>query len=113
MSATLQEQERAAYQAGDYAAVALLQVAIDADEVKTSAENALINIHEAKAGFPDEDCLSDLISDLQYLARNMRGENRKSLMAAIEKAEELQLDIGRSTEHGLNELKQAERELSA
>lgn len=44
---------------------------------------------EACSGFPDEDFLADVISDLHYLAKNMRGNNKEQMLHIINKLDDI------------------------
>ena len=85
----------------------LLEVA-DLSEKASSVESGIC---EAKAQFPDEGFLQDIISDLQTFAKRLRGENRADLLAIAEQLEQTQLETFQSTEYGLEQLNDALKDL--
>jgi hypothetical protein len=107
---TLQELERAAFQMGHPAAY-YIGVAADAELANDGASNAQTHMQEAASQYPTEDFLCNPIEELQTLAKRMRGENKTALLAIIETLDAIQLDTGRSSEYGRDELRKAEAEL--
>lgn len=107
---TIAEAERAAFQAGLPIAGALALLA-DADALRNSGIEA--HLDEASAQFPEEDFLAETIREIQELALGMRGLNRAKLNAIAARLDEIQLNAGRSTEYGREELSKAEAILTA
>ena len=65
------------------------------------------NVHyvqEASAQYPEEDFLQDDIKALQRLVKNVRGDNKATLLGVIATLEDLQLQQARATEYGREEL---------
>jgi len=87
----------------------LLRKAEQLDEARA----CVAHVQEAAGQYPDEDFLQDAISDLQTLAKRMRGDNRADLLALVEKLETIQTDAHNSTSYGLDELSKAESILDA
>ena len=80
---------------------------ITAHEKLQAVEGIECNIAETATQFPDEDFLQDIISDLQTLAKRIRGDNKSDLLAIIDNIENLQLSTHNEAEYGRSELKQA------
>ena len=93
--------------------VARIEQLLDAEETAQSLDGIEAHISEAKGCFAAEDCLADLINDIQALAKGMRGENRKALLALAETAEERQRELAQEGEYGADELRQALKAIDA
>jgi hypothetical protein len=106
---TINEQERAAYMAGDTDKAALLAQAALMDGLTEGSESALCHIDEARTGYPDEDCLASIIDEARTMARGR--VTKAEVLRLVEMMEELQLELARSAEYGLDELKQAKEAL--
>ena len=59
---------------------------------------------EAQAGFPEEDFLADVISDLHYLAKNMRGDNKKQMLHIINKLDDIAQCQFNAADYGCEQL---------
>jgi hypothetical protein len=103
---TINEQERAAYMAGDTDRAALLAQVAPMDGL---TESALCHIDEARTGYPSEDCLGSIIDEARMMARGR--VTKAEVLRLVEMMEELQLELARSAEYGLAELKQAKEAL--
>jgi hypothetical protein len=64
------------------------------------------------AGFPDEDCLQDLIERIGLFASSLTKVKRDELCAIIEALEERQSELARSAEYVMEELSKLESELA-
>jgi hypothetical protein len=106
---TIEEQERAAYMAGDIDKAALLAQAALMDGLAEGSESALCHIDEARTGYPSEDCLGSIIDEARTMARGR--VTKAEVLRLVEMMEELQLELARSAEYGLDELKQAKEAL--
>ncbi len=80
---------------------------IDHNEACEDIADCAANIREASSQFPEEDFLSETISDLQKIVKRIRGENKTDLQVAIDALEEIQLTFSRATEYGRKELNEA------
>jgi hypothetical protein len=106
---TIEEQERAAYMAGDTDKAALLAQSAFVEDMRNGTESALCHIDEARTGYPSEDCLGSIIDEARTMARGR--VTKAEVLRLVEMMEELQLELARSAEHGLDELKQAKEAL--
>jgi hypothetical protein len=102
---TIQEQERAAYMSGDTDEASLLAQVASAEEVRSGADDAIHHINDARTGYPTEDCLKSVIDEARALARGR--VTKADILRLVETMEEIQLEIARSAEYGLDELRQA------
>lgn len=84
-----------------------IELLLDKADTLENLEDVPGEITEAKAGFPDEDCLQDIIKQLQVLQKNLRGDNRTTLGVVIEQVEERQTSLMQSSEYGLEKLNSA------
>jgi hypothetical protein len=94
---TLQEQERLAYISGGFDAD-LYDFAIKGQAV----EDLQIHGYEIHAGFPQEDCLRDLIEHAQALARGRVTKDDVAKFA--EMLEDRQSEISRAAEYGRDQV---------
>jgi len=103
---TLTEAETAAYLNPSQENLAVYVKLLE-EEVATGGPDISAYLDEARAGFPGEDCLQDVIT----LARNMaRGRVTKQNMVDLaERLEELQGELWRSAEYGAEQLDKAAR----
>jgi hypothetical protein len=106
---TIEEQERAAYMSGDTAKASLLAQVAHAEGARSGAESAICHIAEARTGYPDEDCLGSIIDEARTMARGR--VTKAEVLRLVEMMEELQLQLARSAEYGLDELRQAKEAL--
>jgi hypothetical protein len=60
---------------------------------------------EAQSGFPEEDFLAEHTSDLHHFAKRLRGENKKELLAIIERLIQTESDVAQSGEYGYDQLR--------
>lgn len=82
---------------------------IASEDRSADIEGALIHIREAKAGFPGEDFLSGVVSDLHKALDKVRGAHIKELLwKAIRNLEDIEQQTASSEEHGREELYKAE-----
>ena len=72
-----------------------------------------IDLREVGAGFPDEDFLSTVIRSVRNLAKKLRNDNRGKAMTIAETLEEMQTEIGHSTEYSREKLNAAIKLLDA
>jgi hypothetical protein len=106
---TIKEQERAAYMSGDIEKAALLAQAAFVDGLTEGSESALCYIQEARSAYPSEDCLASIIDEARTMARGR--VTKAEVLRLVEMMEELQLELARSAEYGLDGLKQAKEAL--
>lgn len=59
---------------------------------------------EASGQFPSEDFLHEIVSDLYYLAKRMRGETKKELLGIIESLEDALQCQANASDYGRGEL---------
>lgn len=85
----------------------LIEQLLDDSEFAEENQNAIPLIYEAKAQFPNEDFAQDIISELQFIAKRLRGNNREELLDTIRNLEKLQSEIARESEYGHRELASA------
>ena len=104
------EAERLAYSEGFTGTAELFARLSDAEHAAQSAQDALAHVQEARSAFPAEDCLQNVIEHAQMLARGR--VTKADVQELVEMLENLQLELARSAEHGLDELKRAEAALS-
>ena len=99
--------ERAAYISGDIERATLLAQIADLESLcgDGTSESAITHIEEAKTAFPGEDCLESIIQEARMMARGR--VTKAELMQLVEVMESLQDELARSSEYGLDELKQA------
>lgn len=95
--------ERAAFQRGDNLVAELAGRLIDAEGVG----DVKPHLDEAYSQFPEDDFLSSITEELGELADKMRGPNKATLKAIIERLGELELSTARATEYGREELTKA------
>jgi hypothetical protein len=106
---TIKEQERAAYMSGDTEKAVLLAQAAFVEDMRNGTESALCYIQEARSAYPSEDCLASIIDEARTMARGR--VTKAEVLRLVEMMEELQLELARSAEYGLDELKQAKEAL--
>jgi hypothetical protein len=106
---TIAEQERAAWIAGDTARAEMLAQLSLMDNLTEGSESALCHIQEAGSAYPSEDCLELIIDEARMMARGR--VTKAEVLRLVEMMEELQLDLARSAEYGLDELRQAKESL--
>jgi hypothetical protein len=106
---TIAEQERAAWISGDTARADMLAQLSLMDNLTKGSESALCHIQEARSAYPGEDCLESIIDEARTMARGR--VTKAEVLRLVEMMEEIQLEIARSTEYGLDELRQAEDSL--
>jgi hypothetical protein len=70
-------------------------------------EDVSIDIGEAIGQYPDEDCLSSIIKDLNDLCKKLRGDNRAHLQGIICDLEEKESTLIQSAEYGTEKLDDA------
>jgi hypothetical protein len=104
---TYQEQERAAYIAGDTRTAALLARAADADDANTRENDIAAYIQEARGCFPAEDCLQDLIDQCRAMTRAR--VTKADLLEFLAKLENTQSELASAGEYGADELRKALR----
>lgn len=68
-------------------------------------------IEEAQAQLPQEDMLSEPLTQLKKLLGTVRGDNKVALASVIEKLEEIASETIRATEYGNSELNDALRQI--
>lgn len=108
MNYTHHELERISYIAGDGLAP-LYEEASRVEAMEESAYDAVQLLCDARSGFPDEDFLQDLINQCRAMSK---GRVTMAEVAEFCKAlEDLQDEIARSSEYGLEQLAKAEKEL--
>ena len=108
MNYTHHELERISYIAGN--GQAPLYAELDAAELREeSIDSACTYIQEAKGSMPSEDFLQDLIN--QCLAMGQGRVTKAEVLAFCSDLEDLQSEIARSSEYGLEQLAKAEKEL--
>ncbi len=108
MNFSYAEQERIAFITGrNHPLFAQL---VDAELQVDSIEDALTHIQDAMASYPAEDFLQEVINDLLALAKGR--VTKAEVLTIAERLEELQTTVYQSSEHGIYELVQAERELN-
>lgn len=97
-----------AYAASEEGAAAVrLYEQARAAETAPGENGAVIYIKEAHGGFPSEDFLSGAISKLHDLAKNLRGENKKTLLGIIESLDDIAQCTFNSADYSRGELKKA------
>jgi hypothetical protein len=106
---TIAEQERVAWIAGDAARAEMLAKLSLMDNLTEGSESALCHIQEARSAYPSEDCLGSIIDEARTMARGR--VTRSEVLRLIEMMEKLQMELARSAEYGLDELRQAEDSL--
>jgi uncharacterized protein YqcC (DUF446 family) len=106
---TNHELERAAYMSGDTERAVLLAQIIELDALcgDDTRQSAITYIEEAQTAFPGEDCLESIIQEARMMARAR--VTKAEVMQLVEMMESLQNELARSSEYGLDELKQARR----
>lgn len=109
MNYTHHELERISYIQGT-GQCDLYQELAEADAKEEAAEDARIHIKEAKSGFPNEDFLQELINECRAMGQGR--VTKAEVLEFCERLEELQGEIARSAEYGLDELVKAERLLA-
>ena len=101
------EAERLAYAEGFTGTAELFARLSEAEHAAQNVEDAIVHIQEARSAFPAEDCLHDVITHAQALARAR--VTKADVQELVEMLENLQSELARSAEYGLHELKQAEQ----
>lgn len=66
---------------------------------------------DIRAGFPEEDCLTDILQRVQEMVSRTRGDNRAELKAIAELIVERESELARAAEYGANELDALENQL--
>jgi hypothetical protein len=108
MNYTHHELERISYITGT--GQAPLYAELDTAELREEAmSDACTYIQEAKSGMPDEDFLQGLIDQCRAMAKGR--VTKADVLAFCVELEDLQDEVARSSEHGLEQLAKAEKEL--
>ena len=107
---TTEEQERAAWIAGDTARAKMMAQLSIMDNLTEGSESAICHIQEARTAYPGENCLGSIIDEARMMARGR--VTKTEVLRLVEMMEDLQLEIARSAEYGLDELRQAEELLT-
>lgn len=102
----LAERERMSYLSGNYDAE-LFEHALRG----SAAEDTRLDNYEVSAGFPEEDCLQDLIDDLTALAKSR--VTKSALVDFLRLLEERQSELSSSGDYGLDELNKLKCDLNA
>lgn len=68
-------------------------------------------IQEAIGCLPEEDLLSDVLSELVDLAKHVRGDNKSSAESIIKSLNEIQAKLNSAAEEAKDNLNKAEKEL--
>lgn len=82
----------------------MIEQLITESEYAEESQSVVPSIYEAKAQFLGEDFAQDIIDELEFFVKRLRGDNRKELQEIILKLADLQIEITRSSEYGRNEL---------
>jgi len=80
---------------------------LDAASAALDPGTVAAHVLEARASFPSEDCLSEVLKGLGELAKKIRGANRDACNELFEKLDSLANQINQSTEYGAEELTKA------
>ena len=110
MNYTHHELERISYTIGNGQAALYAELA-EAEDKTEAASDACGYIQEAKTAFPGEDCLQELINKCRAMSQGR--VTKAEVLAFCVELEELQSNLARSAEYGLDELKKAEGLLDA
>lgn len=108
MNYTHHELERISYITGNGQAL-LHDEASKVEDMEEAASDALGYIQEAKGSFPGEDFLQGLIDQCRAMSKGR--VTKADVLAFCVELEELQDEIARTSEHGLDLLQKAEQEL--
>lgn len=82
---------------------ARMQELLDLEDEHQPAENEGY-VQEASAQYPEEDFLHDNVEILQKLAKNLRGDNKATLIEVITALDDIQIQQSRATEYAREEL---------
>ena len=82
---------------------ARMEELLDLEDEHQPTENEW-HVQEASAQYPEEDFLQDNIKALQALAKNIRGDNKATLLGIIDSLEDIQKSQCHSTEYAREEL---------
>lgn len=80
-----------------------IQDLLDLEDEHQLAENEWY-VQEASAQYPAEDFLHDIVKILQKLAKNLRGDNKTTLIEVITALDDIQIQQSRATEYAREEL---------
>jgi hypothetical protein len=105
------ERERLAYVVGRSDAPLLAELA-DYEARNENNEDAIAQLADLSALFPDEDFAQEVIRDLQVIAKRLRGDNRTDLLQAIEALGSLQTEIGNAAGEGVHLAAKIEKTLT-
>src|SRR4030066_1348961 len=83
---------------------AMIERLIDDSEALKTVSDAQDHLNEAENALVSEDFLSDVISDLEAIAKRLRGDNRADLLGIAQKLQDLELSTGRAMEYAKSEL---------
>lgn len=108
MNYTHHELERISYITGNGLAP-VYQEASRVETLEDASVDACGYIQEAKGSFPGEDFLQGLIDQCRAMAKGR--VTKADVLAFCVELEDLQDEIARSSEHGLEQLAKAEQEL--
>lgn len=110
MNYTHHELERISYIAGNGLAP-IYEEASRIDALDESMGDACTYIQEAKGSIPKEDFLQDLINQCRAMGQGR--VTKAEVLAFCSDLEDLQSEIARSSEYGLEQLAKAEKEFGA
>lgn len=105
---TPNELERYAYTAGS-PTYPLIREFADLKDGAERADDAKVYIDEAKIGLPSEDCLQSLIDEATVMAQGR--VTKAEVLGLAAKLSELQDELWRAAEYGMEHLRKAERAL--
>lgn len=86
-------------------------VLADAEDSQTHVCDAEGYVSDAKASFPDEDFLQELITDLRALSKSR--VTKADVLEFVGRLEALQIEVSSATEYGMEQLQKAESSLNA
>lgn len=104
MQLTFDEMERKAYMAGRDTSGYMWQLAEYGFKMEETAQN--ITSCEPEAGFPEEDCLEDIIKFLSEQIEDMHGNNKLKapMKELLEMIVDKQTELANNAAYGLEEL---------
>jgi hypothetical protein len=81
-----------------------IEALLDGDELLERLGGVVVDLAEARAGYPAEDWAAELLGGMQQLAKSLRGANREAMTRLLEQLEQLQTSIANDVEYGREKL---------